>query len=1203
MCSKRTLFVVALWTSSLYQVFGQWLDDQETNIQQKAEKLATQYLKSEIQHITRNIERKVMLKFDGIQRVMEEKLNAMIEKVQKEKMEKESDIVRNLSRSILEQQDLLKTLKTKFPSDVKGRDDQRQTIRDIGVTVKNIQGKVQNVDRIVRSLDNLTTEIGKEKLETAKVADFLRNVNESILDIKAGQQHVQKELVSVQTNLSCKAESSPTMKWDSIDKLMKVVHDLPGKLDIASEQLNVNISDIADIGFVFENISSLKRSQEILQKELFSITSMFGMQNHTDSTNKLMEKLSTINANIEDFHHIKEIISNLTYSFENEKLKKEMFVMNIENIKSLLLDLKNGQLSLREDMCSLQANDSSIASLDHLVSRLENLTKGIKASDRNNSNSTRDTVIEPMTGEDCSDILKRFPDTQNKNGVYNITISQKERKSVYCDMTTDKGGWTVIQRRINGSVDFYRNWTEYKKGFGEAYHEYWIGNEMLHSLTSKKSQELRVDMQRFNGDKAYAIFSTFSIGDEASKYTLTVNGYSGTAGNSMTYSNGMKFSTKDQDNDKDSGDCATYWKSAWWFKACFYTNPNGEYINYEKTGWKYVVWYNWKNSNIALKNIRFMIRPRQTFVGLDTLELGNLLPIYASRITNDRHAAVGLTRDSMNYSNGMKFSTIDQDNDKDSGDCATYWKSAWWFKVCFYTNPNGEYTNYEKTGRKYLIRRNHNRQYQKVILLNLHTVEIDSIERMCSKRTLFVVALLTLSLYKVFGQYLDDQETNIQQKAEKLATQYLKSEIQQITRNIEREIMQKFDGIQRVMEEKLNAMIEKVQKEKMEKESDIVRNSSRSISEQQDLLKTLKTKFPSDVDGQADQRQTIHDIVVTVKNIQGKVQNVDRIVRSLDNLTIEVGKLETVKIKEFISNLTFSLENEKLKKEMLVVSIENIKSLLLDLKNEQLSLREDVCSFKANDSSIASLDHVVSRLENLTKGIKASDRNNSSSTCHTVIEPMTGEDCSDILKRFPDTQNKNGVYNITISQKERKTVYCDMTTDNGGWTVIQRRINGSVDFYRNWTEYKKGFGETDHEYWIGNEMLHSLTSKKSQELRVDMQRFNGDKAYAVFSTFSVGDEASKYKLTVNGYSGTAGDSMTYSNGMKFSTKDQDNDKDSGNCATHWKSAWWFKACFYTNPNGEYTNNEKTGWKYVVWYYWKNSNIALKNIKFMIRPKQ
>eukprot|EP00105_Crassostrea_gigas_P031345 XP_011454024.1 PREDICTED: ficolin-1 [Crassostrea gigas] len=169
--------------------------------------------------------------------------------------------------------------------------------------------------------------------------------------------------------------------------------------------------------------------------------------------------------------------------------------------------------------------------------------------------------------------------------------------------------------------------------------------------------------------------------------------------------------------------------------------------------------------------------------------------------------------------------------------------------------------------------------------------------------------------------------------------------------------------------------------------------------------------------------------------------------------------------------------------------------------------------------------------------------------------------------------------------------------------VIQRRVNGSVDFNNNWTEYKNGFGFADHEFWIGNDMLYRLTSQKPQELRVDMERFNGEKAYAVYSRFAVGDESSKYKLEVNGYSGNAGDSLDYHNNMKFSTPDEDNDSDSSrSCASKYRSGWWFNSCSHTKPNGQYTDSEKTGYEFVTWKLWKNSWISLKSIKLMICPR-
>ena len=104
-------------------------------------------------------------------------------------------------------------------------------------------------------------------------------------------------------------------------------------------------------------------------------------------------------------------------------------------------------------------------------------------------------------------------------------------------------------------------------------------------------------------------------------------------------------------------------------------------------------------------------------------------------------------------------------------------------------------------------------------------------------------------------------------------------------------------------------------------------------------------------------------------------------------------------------------------------------------------------------------------------------------------------------------------------------VLCDMTTDGGGWTVFQRRLDGSVDFYRAWESYKNGFGDLNSEFWLGNDNLHRLTASADVMLRVDLEDFDGNITYAEYTTFQVADEADKYRITIGGYNGTAGDSM------------------------------------------------------------------------------
>ena len=120
------------------------------------------------------------------------------------------------------------------------------------------------------------------------------------------------------------------------------------------------------------------------------------------------------------------------------------------------------------------------------------------------------------------------------------------------------------------------------------------------------------------------------------------------------------------------------------------------------------------------------------------------------------------------------------------------------------------------------------------------------------------------------------------------------------------------------------------------------------------------------------------------------------------------------------------------------------------------------------------------------------------------------------------------------------SIYCECTLD-GMWTVIQKRFDGSEDFYRNWTDYKDGFGDVSGEYWLGNDVIHQLTSQANYTLRVVLTDWDNVTKCAEHSTFNIADEADRYRLTIGGFSGDAGDSMASQNGQMVSTRDLDND--------------------------------------------------------------
>ena len=163
----------------------------------------------------------------------------------------------------------------------------------------------------------------------------------------------------------------------------------------------------------------------------------------------------------------------------------------------------------------------------------------------------------------------------------------------------------------------------------------------------------------------------------------------------------------------------------------------------------------------------------------------------------------------------------------------------------------------------------------------------------------------------------------------------------------------------------------------------------------------------------------------------------------------------------------------------------------------------------------------------------------------------------------------SGIYSIDPDSKGPMNVFCDMTTDGGGWTVIQWRVDSSTDFFLNWASYKQGFGSLNGNLWLGNDNIHRLTASGSNVLRVELEDWNGNIVYAVYGTFEVDDESNKYRLTVGAYSGTAGDSLGGNNGSYFSTKDKDNDHLVSNCEKEKKGAWWYSECTKANLNGRY----------------------------------
>ncbi|KAK2496628.1 hypothetical protein MC885_008231 [Smutsia gigantea] len=164
---------------------------------------------------------------------------------------------------------------------------------------------------------------------------------------------------------------------------------------------------------------------------------------------------------------------------------------------------------------------------------------------------------------DCKELLTRG---HFLSGWHTIFLPDCRPLAVLCDMDTEGGGWTVFQRRSDGTVDFYRDWASYKRGFGSQLGEFWLGNDHIHTLTAQ--------------------------------------------GNSLTSHNGHAFSTKDQDNDPSSEHCAERYQGAWWYSGCHVSNLNGRYLGGAHNSFANGVnWKSGKGYNYSYKVSEMKVRP------------------------------------------------------------------------------------------------------------------------------------------------------------------------------------------------------------------------------------------------------------------------------------------------------------------------------------------------------------------------------------------------------------------------------------------------------------------------------------------------------------------------------------------------------------------------------------------------------------------
>ncbi|XP_068398760.1 fibrinogen gamma chain isoform X1 [Eschrichtius robustus] len=354
-------------------------------------------------------------------------------------------------------------------------------------------------------------------------------------------------------------------------------------------------------------------------------------------------------------------------------------------------------------------------------------------------------------------------------------------------------------------------------------------------------------------------------------------------------------------------------------------------------------------------------------------------------------------------------------------------------------------------------------------------------------------------------------------------------------------------------------------------------------------------------------------------SVDKDLQNLEGILRQVENKTSEA--------RELVKAIQISYRSDGPAKPNGIDSATKISKKMLEeiMKYETfISTHESTVRFlqdiyNSNDQKIINLKQKVVQLE-----AKCQE------PCQDTVKirDTTGKDCQDIANKGA---RESGLYFIKpLKAKQQFLVYCEIDGSGNGWTVFQKRLDGSVDFKKNWIQYKEGFGHLsptgNTEFWLGNEKIHLISTQSTipYVLRVQLEDWNGRTSTADYATFRVTGESDKYRMTYAYFiGGDAGDAFdgydfgedtsdkffTSHNGMQFSTWDNDNDKFEGNCAEQDGSGWWMNKCHAGHLNGIYyqggtysktstPNGYDNG---IIWATWKSRWYSMKTTTMKLIP--
>lgn len=333
--------------------------------------------------------------------------------------------------------------------------------------------------------------------------------------------------------------------------------------------------------------------------------------------------------------------------------------------------------------------------------------------------------------------------------------------------------------------------------------------------------------------------------------------------------------------------------------------------------------------------------------------------------------------------------------------------------------------------------------------------------------------------------------------------------------------------------------------------------------------------------------------------IEGLIQNKIQLQEKVWGLEDKVTKLaiiqpSTTQETKEISSLKAFVEQQDNDIKQLLKIVED-QHLQLDRQHNQILELED------------KLNHI--ELQELLENSFTEEYQEPETIPSAVHRPTAGTDradgaAADCTALYHTGVQASGVYTIKPNGSEAFNVYCEMKFGTS-WTVIQKRVDGSLDFNQTWDAYTNGFGDLNEEFWLGLKKIYSITNQGNYILRIELQDWRGNRRHIEY-TFSLGGPSTRYSLQLSRMSGSIPNALPEHTELRFSTADRAEDTASdSNCPENHLGGWWHSECEETNLNGKYVTPRSRGrldrGKGLYWKPKKGRYYLLKSTKIMIQP--